>query len=152
MPLPHQLFQVGLVPWGKAPWYPLAYSLYLREVDDEWHKLYAKFKEESNPINISIDFVGVWYELTCYGGYLAHTPLIQPAGIPFLQWVMSSLAPSLFQDQTRPFESLGRLWRFMIAGRTCTQCSLRYVGPGQVMYTYTHLIAITLTLFRGISL
>ena len=55
------LFQVGLMSQGESLSYAFAYSLYLREVDDEWHTSFAKFKEEANPMNINIDFVGVWY-------------------------------------------------------------------------------------------
>lgn len=32
----------------------------MQDIDDDWHKAYAKFKE-MEPMDVRIDFVGVWY-------------------------------------------------------------------------------------------
>ncbi|KAI1797955.1 hypothetical protein LXA43DRAFT_1088109 [Ganoderma leucocontextum] len=74
--LAEMVHKVGLVPKYNAPWSPFAYTLYLREVDDDWHTSFAKFKEESNPINISIDFLGVWDTVSSVGDVI-------PCTLPF---------------------------------------------------------------------
>ncbi|KAI1797994.1 hypothetical protein LXA43DRAFT_1176453 [Ganoderma leucocontextum] len=71
--LAEMIHKVGLVPKKKASWASFAYSLYLRDVDDRWHKSFAKLRKKCDPIKVNIDFVGVWDTVSSVGDVIPRT-------------------------------------------------------------------------------
>ncbi|KAI1790943.1 hypothetical protein LXA43DRAFT_1013691 [Ganoderma leucocontextum] len=73
--LAEMIHKVGLLPsaYGYGSDVGFAYKLYVQEVDDDWHKSFTKFKERLKPMDVHIDFFGVWDTVSSVGDVIPRT-------------------------------------------------------------------------------